>query len=333
MDGKGPIFVAGLDRSGTSLIYAILSSHPNISMVRRTNMWRYFYRRFGDLGQKENFERCLNSMLRYKRLVRLKPDEERLRREFWQGEPTYGRLFALFHEHTAERREKPRWGDKSLHTERYTDQVFAEYPNAKIIHMVRDPRDRYASALKRYSKNRGKAGAATARWLVSVIMAKRNMKRYPKNYRIMRYESLVLHPEESLHELCEFIEEEYTVDMLTMVGAPDHRDKGGNSSFGKFEPGVISSSPIGRYKKVLSIQDIAFIQPFAGRHMKELGYQLEPIRFSFREWSLRDMLEWSANFILMLAWTMVELFREKSGYTLPARRLINHSIAKEAPSA
>ena len=33
---QGPIYIAGLERSGTSLIYALLASHPNIAMFRRT---------------------------------------------------------------------------------------------------------------------------------------------------------------------------------------------------------------------------------------------------------------------------------------------------------
>ena len=47
-----PIFIAGPDRSGTTLLYALLASHPNISMVRRTNFWRWFYGRYGDLSNK-----------------------------------------------------------------------------------------------------------------------------------------------------------------------------------------------------------------------------------------------------------------------------------------
>src|SRR5919106_1107241 len=111
----GPIFLAGPDRSGTTLIFALLASHPNISMVRRTNMFRYFYRRYGDLSQPENFEQCLSDMVRFNRMKHLQPDAERIRREFLQGAATYGRLFALFHQQNAERVGKPRWGDKSLH--------------------------------------------------------------------------------------------------------------------------------------------------------------------------------------------------------------------------
>lgn len=59
-------------------------------------------------------------------------------------------MFALFHRPNAERVGKPRWGDKSLHSGQHADQIFEEFPGAKIIHMMRDPRDRYASVLKRY---------------------------------------------------------------------------------------------------------------------------------------------------------------------------------------
>src|SRR3970282_1530718 len=99
---RGPVYIAGLERSGTSLIYALLASHPNLAITRRTNLWTYFYNQYGDLSQQDNFDRCLGMMMRYKRLVVLQPDFERIRREFWRGELTYAWLFALIHQHCAE---------------------------------------------------------------------------------------------------------------------------------------------------------------------------------------------------------------------------------------
>ena len=81
MSSDAPLFIAGPDRSGTSLLFALLASHPNISMVRRTNMWRYFHERYGELNQTDNFERCLSDMTRYSRMKHLNPDAERIRRE------------------------------------------------------------------------------------------------------------------------------------------------------------------------------------------------------------------------------------------------------------
>lgn len=324
---NNPIFIAGPDRSGTTLLYALLASHPNISMVRRTNMWRYFYRRYGDLSHPENFERCLTDMLRYKRMNHLQPDPRRIRTEFQQGEPTYGRLFALFHAHNAERVGKLHWGDKSLHTEHYADQVFAEFPDAKIINMTRDPRDRYASVRKRHGRDTPRLGGATGRWLFSMKAARRNLERYPHNYMIIQYEALVHNPEDVLHKVCEFIGEEFTPVMLSMDGAADHRDSGGNSSFGQIKPGEISTRPIGRFRQVLSNSEIAFIQMCTGRDMEALGYQRDPVRFSLGEKLAFYMVDLPHNLARMLGWLNLTTIQLRRGEQIPAFRLVDASLA------
>ena len=137
-------------------------------MTRRTNWWTYFDGRFGDLAQDDALRRILDEMRRYRRHRKLELDFERLERDFRGGERSYCRLFDLMESQHAERLGMPRWGDKSLHTERYADRVFECFPDARIIHMVRDPRDRYASVLKRWRSKRGGVGSATAAWLASV---------------------------------------------------------------------------------------------------------------------------------------------------------------------
>jgi hypothetical protein len=319
---RGPIYIAGLERSGTSLIYALLASHPNIAMFRRTYMWTYFYDRYGDLAQPENFERCLAAMMRYKRLLVLKPDPERIRREFRQGEPTYARLFALLGEHYAERAGKPRWGDKSLNTERYADPIFAAYPSARILHMIRDPRDRYASALARWKISRGGAGAATAMWLWSVGMAQRNQVRHPDRYQVIRYETLAARPEETLRQICAFIGEEYDPAMLTLEGAETFRDKGGNSSYGSRAQGVISTSSIGRFRKVLAKHEIAFMQTYAGAEMLAYGYDPDPVRLRPGERAFYAVGSWPLNMARMIAWRARESIQNRVGRNLPSYRIV-----------
>lgn len=275
-----PIFIGGPDRSGTTLLYALLASHPNISMARRSNMWRFFYGRYGDLAAPENFERCLHDMTHYHKMRHLRADPDRIRREFRAGAPTYGRLFALLHEHNAERVGKPRWGDKSLHIEHYAGDIFAEFPDARVIQMVRDPRDRYASVRKRFGKDTPRLGAATARWLRAIRQGRANARRYPDTYRLVRYESLAREPEQTLGDLCEFIGEPYDPVMLTMRGAADYHDSGGNSSFDAIEPGVISTRSIGRFPGVLSASEIAFIQLICGPEMTACDYHAVPVNFA-----------------------------------------------------
>lgn len=323
---SSPIFIAGPDRSGTTLLYAMLASHPNIAMVRRTNFWRWFYGRFGSLAEEANFESLLDKVLRYKRIEPLQPDANRIRQEFWQGKPSYGRFFSLLQEHNAEREGKSRWGDKSLHTEHYIDELMQEFPNAKIIHTIRDPRDRYASERKRFGKDTPRLGASTAKWLSSINAAKKNRSKYPNNYMIMRFEDLVLESENTIKEVCDFIGEEYSPVMLTLQGATRYQNNKGNSSFGEIEPGVISKKPLGRYKEVLTPLEMAFIQLFTGRIMKEFDYQLEKVHLTSREKLRYYGWIFPMHFVRMIGWEIIVSLKRKRP-SVPENRFYKKEIS------
>ena len=310
---RGPVFVGGLDRTGTSLIYALLASHPGLAMSRRTNWWTYFYGRFGDLGDDANLDRCLAVMRRYRRHRKLDPDWDRLRADFVAGERNYGRLFALLEEQHARRLGRPRWGDKSLHTERYADLVFEHFPDARIIHMIRDPRDRYASVLKRWRRVRGGAGASTAAWIASARLGERNRRRHPEGYRLLRYEDLATEPEASMHAICDFIGEPFEPRMMAMEGAAEFRESGGNSSYERFAQGTISTASIGRYRSVLAGSDIAFIEAEAADEMRRLGYEAGSSGLaSNARWRYR-LAQWPANRARMAGWRAREWVYDRLG--------------------
>ena len=304
---RGPIFIGGLDRSGKTWLRLPLSSHPHLAFSRRVNLWTLFYDQYGDLSRRDNFERCLAAMLRHTHVRSLQPDAERLRQEFWQGEPTYARLFALLHEQYAQRQGKPRWGNQAELLERHADLLFAAYPTAKMIHLIRDPRDRYAATLTR--RRRGQVGAATARWLYSVRLAERNRRRYPDRYQIVRYETLVSQPEATLREVCAFLDEAYTPAMLAMQDVPRFRNRLERDDEADEMPSPISTAYLGRFRQAIPKREIAFIQTLAGREMNAWGYTLEPIAFSPGEWFLFYLADWPANLARLMAWRVTEVIR------------------------
>jgi hypothetical protein len=252
-------------------------------------------------------------MRRYRRHRRLDPDWDRLRADFVAGERGYARLFALMEEQHAARLGRPRWGDKSLHTERYADRVFEHFPDARIIHMVRDPRDRYASVLKRWKKVRGGAGASTAAWIASIQLGERNRQRHPDGYRLLRYEDLAARPEETLRDICAFIGEPYDPRMLAMEGASDFRDAGGNSSYAPHAAGTISTSSIGRYRAVLAPADIAFIQDQAATEMRRHGYASEPVPMTSRARLRYAIVRRPGNWLRMVGWRAREWLYDRIG--------------------
>jgi hypothetical protein len=309
---QGPIFIGGLDRCGKTMMQAFLTSHPNISIPAvGSNMWTFFYGQHGDLSQPANFERCLAAMLNYKHVRFLQPDADRVRREFWQGQPTYARLFALFQQHYAERAGKPRWGDQSGLIESYADLIFEAYPDAKMIHMMRDPRDRYEASLVAWEKGQGRAGGATARWLYSVKLARHNLSRYPDRYKVVRYETLVAQPAETLREVCVFLGEEYSPAMLAMESASGYREKLSQGANGKSGQTLVSTDYIGRFRTGVPKREIAFMQAHAGRDMAAYNYEVEPLNFSPNDHLLFYLVDWPSNLVRMIAWQTKETIQHK----------------------
>lgn len=300
---RGPIYIGGPDRCGKTTMRAFLASHPNIAIPAvGSNMWTYFYGQYGNLGQVDNFERCLDDLLHYKHVRFLKPDPDRIRREFRQGSPTYARLFALFLIHYAEREGKPRWGAQTGLIERYADHLFSAYPGLKIIHMTRDPRDRYEASLALWPNGKGRVGGATARWLYSMGLAKRNQQRYPDQYKVVRFESMVARPEETLRDVCHFLNEEYRPEMLTMAGAPKHRNRLNQGADVGPMKAPVSTDFIGLYRQRIPRLEIAFMQLYAAREMLASDYVLEPIRFSIGDWVHFWLVDWPLNLGRMVAW-------------------------------
>lgn len=324
---RGPIFIGGPDRCGKTTLRAFLVSHPNISIPAvGSNMWTYFYGQYGDLAVAKNFERCLEAMVHYKHVRFLKPDPERIRQEFWQGPATYARLFALFQQHHAESEGKPRWGDQTGYIERYADPIFSAYPGAKIIHMLRDPRDRYEASLALWPKGKGRAGGAAARWLYSANLATRNQNRYPDRYRIVRFETLIGQAERTLREVCAFLEEEFTPGMLAMEGAPEHRAKLTQDLIDNPGANLLSESFIGRYRQRLPKREVAFMQSMLERQMTALDYASDPIRFSFADRLLYALVDFPANRLRMATWLARESLQQNHpawfGRKLGADRII-----------
>jgi Sulfotransferase family len=317
---RRPVFVAGPDRSGTTLMYALLASHPDLSMVRRTNMWRYFYGRYGNLSSERNLERCLDEMVGFRRMRILHPDRERIRREFLGVEPTYGNLFALFHEHHAQRAGKQRWGDKSLHTEHYADDVFREFPDAHIVHMMRDPRDRYASIIKRWDRDRSGVEGVTGRWLASTRAGRRNEERHPGRCLIVRYEDLVADPETTMRSVCDVLGLDFEPAMLSLDGVPEVHDRGGNSSYGERDPGTITTRSVGRFRDVVPPPELAFLQRAAAREMARFGYEAVEVPSTRAQRARFAIWSFPRNRVRMRAGMVLESLGRRRGEQVPAEK-------------
>lgn len=283
----GPIFIGGASRSGKTLLRWMVSSHSRIAISRRTDLWTQVFGRYGDLSRPEDFDRCLDAILERKQLVALEIDRERLVGQFRVGPATYGRLFELIHLQYAARSGKRRWGDQSGLIEVVADTVLAAYPAAKMIQLVRDPRDRHVALATERPDRRSSVGASTSEWNLSVGAAVRTGQSHPERFTVVRYEDLVREPERVMVGLCSFLGEQFEPSMVSLEGVARYQ---GDPEGG----GPITDEYVGVHRGRMDSTDLAFMQRVARSSMAAFGYDPEPVGGIDVRARLRWPLEYAA---------------------------------------
>jgi len=202
-------------------------------------------------------------------------------------------LFGLFFECYAQQLGKSRWADQSQKIERYADAIFLDYPAAKIIHMIRDPRDRYICSKEVLRQQWGQEKRIwdyhrdISSWRRSVYLAERNQKRYPDGYKVVRYETLVSQPRQTLHDICGFLGEADLPLSLLPKNLQGFTDDSGQNKYDH-----LSTAYIGRFREAMSGREVAFMQAQAGQAMAAYNYELEPVQLSLKEQLLLYFIDW-----------------------------------------
>lgn len=261
---KPPVFIVGSPRSGTNLLRNLLNRHPSLAICHETRFYGYVYKRryaFGNLRDPKNRRRLVEQYLSTERIGRLGLDLERLGDRLLREADSYRALFTCILECYAESNGKLRLGEKTPHHALFTETLSDWYPGAKIIHLLRDPRDAVAS-LKRMHWAPNAILENAGIWLVFNRAARRS--RHLPGYLPVHYETLVTQPEQELTRICVHLEEQYSSEMLL----PDTQVDGAYSS-----QGAVTTARLGKWREELTAEEVALTEWAAGDLMQTVGYE------------------------------------------------------------
>jgi sulfotransferase family protein len=280
--GSNPyLFVVGAARSGTTLLQRMLDAHPLLAVVNET-YWlpRKYWQRAGltrdGLVTPALFPLLLDSP-KFERMGFGKTD---LRRIAGDGAPIryvdfVGRLFDEY----ATRQGKKLAGDKTPGYVRRMARLHELWPEAKWVHIIRDPRDVCLSMLDWSSGERtagqfgtwqlDRAVSSALYWRYSVAMGREaGVALGADVYFETRYEDLVTTTEAELGRLCEFLGIPFDAAMQNYhVGRT--RPKPGRSSKAQWLP---PTRGLRDWRTQLAAHDSAAIEVAVGELLGELGY-------------------------------------------------------------
>lgn len=178
---------------------------------------------------------------------------------------------------------KPRWGDKTTGYLEYLDQVGGYFPDATYVHIIRDGRD-VAASFKRVGHLRDDVRLAALEWVTSVERIRRFGSRRPSSYAEVRYEELVTDPEGELRKLCEFLDEEYSAQMLQFAekNRAEQLEPKRHMPWKEMTLQPASPSRIGAWQEALSSEEIEEFWSIAGDVMAQVGYGSKEVDLPLR---------------------------------------------------
>jgi len=281
-------FVVGVTRSGTTLLRLMLDAHPQLAVPPETHF-------LPDLISTcktgpVTADRCTQAIVSHRRWPDFQLDADELRERLRATAGLDVTACARgFYELYAERAGKERWGDKTPGYLRRMRTIAKVLPEARFVHLIRDGRD-VAVSITALHFGADTVRQAAERWVKRIDDGRAKGARV-SHYLEIRYEDLVLEPEPTLRQICDYVELPWDPRMLDYhsragdrlteitrdLPRSDQRDEDVIPAAQRVGIHALAQRPpqadrVGRWRSELSADDQAVFSQVAGELLEELGY-------------------------------------------------------------
>jgi len=265
------IFLVGAPRSGTTILQALLASHPRITSFPETKFFHYLW----------------NNRLKSKLCDRLHEffHEEIFRPDLYSKSEIYNRgstsdqikWFVGILDQLATEENNSIWLEKTPEHVYFVQDILNYLPDAKFIHVIRNPLDVVASMRKATSDPVNNAiwgGEWTLqfcveRWKSSALV--NNYFRNDSRHLLVRYEDLLEDKVKILSQCCYFIDVVYDREMLRnyraqaialSLGHPWHKEIDR-----EIEPAIVA-----KYKDYFNESEVKYVLDRTAELRSYFGY-------------------------------------------------------------
>lgn len=254
------VFLVGARRSGTNWLFRLLTTHPNVVGITTET---YLFA----LGLAPLRERFHHGASGVGKTATVYLDREDMLRSFRE---LADRAFAAATDRPSAAAQ--RIVEHTPAHAQHLNLIGAVYPDAWVIHIIRDGRDAVAS-LTRQAFGPDSVAAAAHEWSDSIRRARQHA---PPRYREVRYETLLADPLGCMRELFEWLAVPWTDGLEPAIREEARAPYNVHSS----NPAIAE----GKWRSALTSQDAAAFDAVAGDLLRELGYPpLAPARAGVRQ--------------------------------------------------
>lgn len=272
----GPVFIVGAPRSGTTMLQYILDDLPNLSMpTGESHFIVPLYRNqaaYPDIDTPAGMRRLLQTLHDFNAefldtdLHGVKFDVDALAAAFQdEGRSSVRDVISGIFEHNARGMGKTRWGDKTPYYALHLDKLIAWWPDARIIHLVRDGRDVALSLFgRRHDFSAYNIYYAAQYWQKYVDVCREQGRQLPAgHYLELRYEDVLNDKEAAMHTVCAFLGERPPIADAGALAAQSDVIR---------QLKTVKQDNQGKWRRALSAWQIRVFESEAGATLQQSGY-------------------------------------------------------------
>jgi len=198
-------FIIGFPRSGTKILRDLLGNHEDVGINPYESNFligENILKSYEDQLEVEKLVQTITSNTIYENDKQL---NLAIKNETWReviGYPkTIEEMYLYFFKHQSA--DTVLFFDKSPRYTSYVDEIANLFPNAKFLHIVRDPRDIALSTKRTWGRSMVRAAEQWNKVIVKVLRSKAQQE---GNILCIKYENLLISPLDTLRIICEFFQ-------------------------------------------------------------------------------------------------------------------------------
>jgi hypothetical protein len=277
------LFIVGCERSGTTLLRAMLASHPDVAIPDESYFIpRLARRRHAYHARQHGFlsGRFLDDLARDPEYQRWTISRSAVQRAFEDRPPLdYSDAIRRVFEVYAAARGKSRYGDKTPVYVRYIDRLAALFPEAVFVHILRDGRDVAMSLVDRTHERPHDVGEAAIFWRERVRAGRRLGTPLGARYQEIQYDDLVSDPRCILESVCGLARLRFGDDAVAaMLRYPEHAEELVADAHNTAAHDRIRQPPtpgVRNWRREMPIADRRLVEALAGDVLGAAGYPVE----------------------------------------------------------
>ncbi len=299
-----PIFLVGTERSGTTLLRLMLDHHPKLAFQFESE---YMVQFVGDDGAMPDPKWVVDTLAtdRIFNLAGFTSDTS--------GD--YPQLVNGWLEQKRQQDGKPIVG-ATIHT--HFDRAPYIWPDAKYIHLLRDPRDVANSCV--VMGWYGNAYAATDHWVEAMRCWDALCEKVPEDRRLLvRYEDLIENPVDTLTGICSFLGIEYDQAIFDYIDG---------STYHYPDPKLTY-----QWKRKMPEDELRRVEGKIGDEMVKRGYELsgkDPIKLSPSEvQKVYKQSDWGRRRFALKRFGLMLMLAENLGRRLKLKGLHDWAVVRK----